>query len=82
LADISWIPILERMDIARFWPCFEENGIGGFENLRNYWSEIQKRPAYRKGRAVGLDEKLDKIKAIIDDWKIEHTWFSKKLYNQ
>ena len=50
--------------------------------MRNYWSKIQERPAYRKGRAVGLDEKLDKIKTIIDDWKKEHAWFSKKIYNQ
>ena len=50
--------------------------------MRIYWKKIQERPAYRKGRAVGLDEKLDKIKTIIDDWKKEHAWFRKKIYNQ
>ena len=31
LADISWIPILERMEIARFWSCVLSDNYGSFE---------------------------------------------------
>jgi len=81
LADISWIPILERMEIARFWPCILSGNYGSIENVRSYWERIQQRSAYQKGRPVGLDEKMMKVKAIIDGWKKEHPWFNQRFYH-
>ena len=43
---------------------------------------IQERPSYQKGRAAGIDDKIAKIKSIIDAWKKQHPWFSKRIYNE
>jgi len=82
LADISWIPILERMEVARFWSCFHDDDYGSFEKVRDYWKMIQERPSYKKGRAANIDDKIAKIKSIIDGWKKQHPWFSKRIYNE
>lgn len=80
LADVSWIPVLERMEVARFWDVFQ--GDVDFQNTCDYWVRIQNRASYQKGKAVDVELKLEKIKSIIDDWKKNHSWFRKQIYHQ
>ena len=74
LADVSMVPILERMEYARWWT---DSLKAKHPIILKYWEEIQKREGYIASKPEKtMHNKLIKIGTIIDQWKREHKWFN------
>jgi len=74
LADISMVPILERMEVARWWTKAIQ---ADFPLVCQYWDRIQQRDGYKASKMVGdYQVKMDRAGAQVDMWKKEHPWFN------
>jgi len=74
LADVSMLPIFERMEYGRWWT---DSLKSQFPLVKNYWNAIQAREGYKASKPdMEMHEKLIKIGKKIDQWKKEHKWFN------
>ena len=74
LADISMIPIFERMTYARWWTDTLKKK---YPIVFNYWESIQMRDGYKASKPdQEMHEKMTKVGKVIDQWKLEHKWFN------
>ena len=74
LADVSMVPILERMEYARWWtdPLKEKYPV-----VTKYWETIKQRDGYIASKCDGaMHDKMVKMGKVIDQWKIEYKWFN------
>ena len=73
LADISLIPILERMTYAGWWTQTLENK---YPLVAKYWKIIQERKSYQSSKANQESQRtMIKLGNVIDQWKTDHKWF-------
>jgi len=74
LADVSMVPIFERMEYARWWT---ESLKEQFPVVTKYWGTIQEREGYKASKPDEImHNKLVKVGKLIDQWKKEHKWFN------
>jgi len=74
LADVSMVPIFERMEYARWWT---ESLKEQFPLVTKYWGTIQEREGYKASKPDEImHNKLVKVGKLIDQWKKEHKWFN------
>jgi len=74
LADVSMVPIFERMEYARWWT---DSLITQFPLVKKYWDAIQEREGYQASKPdMEMHNKLVKVGKLIDQWKKEHKWFN------
>lgn len=78
MADVGWVPILDRMEQARWWSEVDRKE---YPRVWNYWETIQERPSFQKAQASpeyeDYEEKIGTDKAQVDEWKQLYPWFSK-----
>jgi len=74
LADISLVPVFERMGYAGWWT---DSLIAQFPLVHTYWVAIQQREGYKSSRPdAEMHNKMMKIGEVINKWKHEQTWFN------
>jgi len=74
LADVSMVPIFERMEYARWWT---DSLKQKYPLVTKYWEAIQKREGYIASKPdPAMHNKLVKIGEIIDQWKLQYKWFN------
>jgi len=75
LADISMVPIFERMELACWWTDALKKD---FPLVLKYWETIQQRHGYKASKMVDGDYKsmITKASSQIKAWKKEHPWFN------
>ena len=74
LADISLIPILERMEYAKWWT---ESVKEKHPTVFKYWENIKKRDGYLSSRSdQEMHKSLVRLGVIIDEWKNQFQWFN------
>ena len=74
LADVSMVPIFERMEYGRWWT---ESIKEQFPLVTKYWEAIQERDGYKASKPdMAMHNKLVKVGNLIDQWKKEYTWFN------
>lgn len=80
LADISWVPILERMEITTFWDSVDR---ACFPKVWQYWESIQARPSFKEANLLAQkeSEKYQMIKKTIQHWKKEHLWLRENVFS-
>ena len=72
LADICWVPFLQRLEQARWWPEFE----GKYPLVHAYWRRIKEREATGACQPErAMKERLTRAGLLLDAWKAEHNWF-------
>jgi len=75
LAEISLIPIFERMQYAGWWT---EEVKAKFPEVTRYWEIIQEREGYKASKPdQQMHKKLIKVSNLVDKWKREYQWFQK-----
>ncbi len=71
LADIMWVPFLQRMEEARWWPEFD----GKYPHVHAYWAAVKAREATKACLPGGaMLEQLLEAGRQLDSWKAEHSW--------
>jgi glutathione S-transferase len=74
LADVSMVPIFERMEYGRWWTNSLKTQ---FPLVTKYWEAIQEREGYKASKPdMVMHNKLLRVGKLIDQWKKEHTWFN------
>ena len=74
LADVSMVPIFERMEYARWWT---DSLKSQFPLVAKYWQDIQQREGYQASKPdMEMHNKLVRLGNQIDQWKKEHKWFN------
>jgi len=74
LADVSMVPIFERMEYARWWTASLKEQ---FPLVTKYWETIQEREGYKASKPdMVMHNKLVKVGKLIDEWKTKYTWFN------
>lgn len=72
LADICWLPFLQRMEQARWWPEFE----GQYPLVQAYWARLRAREATQACRpGPYMAGHLEAAGLLLDAWKADHVWF-------
>ena len=77
LADVSWIPILDRMELTTFWDSVDQSS---FPRVWQYWNNIQARPCFKEANLFAKAEIRQKSQAVIREWKSKHAWFSENVF--
>ena len=74
LADISMIPIFDRMEYGKWWTnSLKEK----FPIVLKYWENIQQRKSYQSSRPDQvMHKKMMENGKIIDQWKNKYKWFN------
>ena len=80
LADIGWVPILERMELTTFWDSVDRDS---FPKVWQYWGNIQARPSFKEANLLARKEgeKYQMIKKTIQQWKKEHLWLRENVFS-
>eukprot|EP00092_Neocalanus_flemingeri_P011679 GFUD01012589.1.p1 GENE.GFUD01012589.1~~GFUD01012589.1.p1 ORF type:complete len:348 (-),score=95.98 GFUD01012589.1:88-978(-) len=74
LADVSMVPIFERMEYARWWT---DSLMTQFPLVKKYWEAIQQREGYQASKPdMEMHNKMVQVGKQIDQWKKEHKWFN------
>ena len=74
LADVSMVPIFERMQYARWWT---DSLKKQFPLVTKYWETIQEREGYKASKPdMAMHNKLIRVGRQIDEWKMNYTWFN------
>ena len=74
LADVSMVPIFERMQYARWWT---DSLKKQFPLVTKYWETIQEREGYKASKPdMAMHNKLIRVGRQIDEWKMNYKWFN------
>merc|ERR1712080_71585 len=74
LADVSLVPIFERMHWAGWWT---DELKAKFPEVTKYWENIQERGGYKASKPdQPMMDKLVRSNKLIEQWKTEYHWFN------
>lgn len=79
LADVSWVPILDRMEMTTFWDSVDR---AKFPRVWQYWENIQARPCFKEANRFAKAEVRQRLQNQIKEWKKEHVWFRMNVFGE